>query len=66
MEAHSMGTASLISLLVLRRLTWRHGLHALRERANALPDHSQVVCGSQSPPLLDQEIEINEERPIRK
>ena len=40
-----LGTASLISLLVLSpRPTWRHILHALRERANTLPDHSQAVC----------------------
>jgi hypothetical protein len=40
-----LGSASLISLLVLSpRRTWRHVLCVLREHANTLPDHSQVVC----------------------
>jgi hypothetical protein len=58
-----LGTASLMALLVLGpRRTWRHALHALRERANTSPNHSQAIAGSQSASLLDQEIETNGEK----
>jgi hypothetical protein len=61
-----LGTASLISLLVIGpRPAWRDVLRALRER-NTLPDHSQAVCRESIHPLLDQEIEVNEEKAIRK